>query len=161
MKRLTLLLVVSSSSIAFADPRLELEVAGGVSTHCFCKLSPALTARVGVDFAEHFTPSIRILTFALPGSDHHAWALLGEFRAHTRGRFQVNAGVALGFGKAFFDASEDGLEAQFFRVDPYVNVDVGARLMFGRWWVGANVGGMPALALYTATLNVGVSPFGE
>jgi hypothetical protein len=159
MKRLILLLVVSSSA-AWADPRLELEVAGGASAHCLCKIAPTLSARVGVDFAEHFTPSIRLMTFALPGSDNHTWAVLGEFRAHTKGRFQVNAGVGIGFGAAAFNAGEEGLDAKFFRVDPYVNVDVGARVMMGRWWIGANVGGMPGHGVYTAMLSVGVSPFG-
>lgn len=160
MKRIILVLVVSSSA-AWADPRLELEVGGGVSAHCLCKISPALSARVGVDFAEHFTPSVRMMTFALPGSDQHTWAVLGEFRAHTRGRFQVNAGAGIGFGAAAFNPGEDGLNAQFFRVAPYVNLDVGMRLMMGRWWLGANVGGMPGPGVYTAMVSVGVSPFGE
>ena len=160
MKRLILLLVVSSSA-AWADPRMELEVAGGASAHCLCKISPSLSARVGVDFADHFTPSVRMMTFALPGTDNHTWAVLGEFRAHTSGRFQVNAGAGIGFGAASFNAGEDGLDAQFFRVAPYVNLDVGARLMMGRWWIGANVGGMPAQRVMTAMLSVGVSPFGE
>ena len=160
MNRFALLLVFSSSA-AWADPRLELEVAAGASARCLCKLDPALSARVGVDFAEHFTPSIRLMTFALPGSDHHTWAVLGEFRAHTSGRFQVNAGAGIGFGEASFNAGEGGLDAQFFRVAPYVNVDAGVRLMLGRWWIGANVGGMPGQRVYTAMLSVGVSPFGE
>jgi hypothetical protein len=160
MKRLMLLLVVSSSA-AWASPRLELEVAGGASASCFCRISPTLSARVGVDFAEHFTPSLRLMTFALPGSDNHTWAVLGEFRAHTKGRFQVNAGAGIGFGAASFNAGEDGLNAEFFRVAPYINLDVGARLMVGRWWIGANIGGMPGQRVMTAMLSVGVSPFGE
>ncbi len=158
MKQMILLLVVSSSA-AWADPRLELEVAGGASTHCLCKISPALSARVGVDFAEHFTPSVRMMTFALPGSDNHTWAVLGEFRAHTRGRVQLNAGVGIGFGAAAFNATEGGLDAQFFHVAPYVNVDAGARVMMGAWWIGANIGGLPGQHVYTAMLSVGVSPF--
>lgn len=161
MKRLMLVLAVSSSAVAWADPRLELEVAGGASAHCLCKISPALSARIGVDFAEHFTPSVRLMTFALPGSDNHTWAVLGEFRAHTKGRFQLNAGAGIGFGAAQFNAGEGGLDAQFFRVSPYVNLDVGARVMLGRWWIGANIGGMPGQRVYTAMLSVGVSPFGE
>jgi len=160
MKRLMLVLVVSSSA-AWADPRLELEVGGGASAACLCKISPALSARLGVDFAEHFTPSVRMMTFALPGSDHHTWAVLAEFRAHTRGRFQVNGGVGLGVGAAAFNATEAGLDAEFFRISPYVNLDAGVRLMLGRWWIGANVGGMPGQRVVTAMLNVGVSPFGE
>lgn len=161
MKRWIFLLVVSSSAVALADPRLEIEAGGGVSANCFCAVHPTLTLRTGVDFADHFTPSIRLTTFALPGTENHTWAVLGEFRAHTSGRFQVNGGVGIGFGKAMFDASSDGLNADFFRVTPYVNVDVGARLMLGRWWVGANVGGMPWSHVFTATVNVGVSPFGD
>lgn len=156
-----MILLAMSSSAAWADPRLELEIGGGASASCLCKVSPALTARVGVDFAEHFTPSIRLMTFALPGSENHSWAVLGEFRAHTKGRFQVNAGVGIGFGNAHFNAGPDGLDAQFFKVAPYLNVDVGARVMLGRWWVGANVGAMPGSRVYLATLNVGVSPFGD
>lgn len=156
-----MLLLVVSSSAAWADPRLELEVAGGASAGCLCKISPALSARIGVDFAEHFTPSLRMMTFALPGSDNHTWAVLAEFRAHTKGRFQLNAGAGLGVGAAAFNATEEGLDAQFFRVAPYVNLDVGARLMLGRWWIGANVGGMPGPRVLSAMLSVGVSPFGE
>ncbi len=155
-----MLVLVVSSSAAWADPRLELEVAGGASAGCLCRVSPALSARLGVDFANWITPSIRMMTFALPGSDDHVWAVLGELRAHTRGRFQLNAGAGIGFGAATFNAGDEGLEAQFFRVKPYVNLDVGARLMFGRWWIGANVGGMPGNRVYTAMLSVGVSPFG-
>ena len=88
---------------------LELEVAGGASAACLCRVSPALSARLGVDFAEHFTPSVRMMTFALPGSEDHSWAVLGELRAHTKGRFQVNAGVGLGFGQAHFNAGPDGI----------------------------------------------------
>ncbi len=156
-----MLLLVVSSSGAWADPRLELEVAGGASARCLCKIVPTLSARVGVDFAEHFTPSVRAMTFALPGSDHHTWAVLAEFRAHTSGRLQANAGVGLGIGAAAINAGEDGLNSQFFRVEPYLNVDAGVRLMMGRWWIGANVGGMPAHQVVTAMLSVGVSPFGE
>lgn len=161
MMRMILVLVVLTSSVAFGDPQLELEVSGGASAHCLCGISPALSARLGVDFSEHFTPAVRLSTFALPGSDNHTWAVLGEFRAHTAGRFQVNAALGLGVGNAMFDAGADGLEARFFRVAPYVSVDVGARVMLGRWWIGANIGGMPANWVYLATLNVGVSPFGE
>lgn len=161
MKRWIILFAVSSSAVALADPRLELEVGGGVAANCLCTPRPALTVRTGVDFADHFTPSLRLTTFALPGTDDHTWAVLAEFRAHTSGRFQVNAGVGLGFGKASFDAGLDGLNANFFRVAPYVNVDVGARLMLGRWWIGANVGGMPGQRVLAATLNLGVSPFGD
>ena len=161
MKRLILLLAVSSSSAALADPRLELEIGGGASSGCLCKISPALSARLGVDFAEHFTPSIRMMTFALPGTDNHTWAVLAEFRAHTKGRVQVNAGAGIGFGAATFNANEDGLNAEFFRSAPYINVDAGLRVMLGRWWIGANVGGMPGHKIVTAMLTVGVSPFGE
>ncbi len=161
MKRWIFLLAVSSSVVAFADPRLELEVGGGVSASCLCAPAPALSARIGVDLAEHFTPSLRLLTFALPGSDHHTWAVLGEFRAHTKGRVQLNAGAGIGFGAAAFNATSDGLDAQFFRVAPFVNVDAGVRVMLGRWWVGANVGGMPWSKVATAMLSVGVSPFGD
>jgi hypothetical protein len=160
MKRLILVLALSSSA-AWADPRLELEVAGGASAHCLCKIAPAFSARLGVDFANFITPSVRMMTFALPGTDNHTWAVLGELRAHTRGRVQVNAGAALGFGAATFNAGEDGLNAEFFRVAPYVNVDVGLRVMMGQWWIGANVGGLPGQRVVTAMLSVGVSPFGS
>jgi hypothetical protein len=161
MKRWIVVLVVSAASAAFADPRLELEVGGGVSANCVCTLHPALTVRAGVDLADHFTPSLRMTTFALPGTDNHLWSVLAEFRAHTSGRFQVNGGVGVGLGKASFDANLDGLNANFFRVSPYVNVDGGVRLMLGRWWIGANVGGMPWQKVVSATLSVGVSPFGD
>ena len=160
MKRF-LLSVVLASSAAWADPRIELEVAGGASAGCLCKISPAFSARVGVDFAEHFTPSVRMLTFALPGSDNHSWAVLGELRAHTRGRVQVNGGVGLGVGTATFNANDEGLNAEFFRGAPYLNLDAGLRVMMGAWWIGANVGGMPGQRVYTAMLSVGVSPFSE
>jgi hypothetical protein len=158
MNRLNLVLVSLIATGAWASPRLELEVGGGATAHA--EPSPTFSARLGIDFIEHLTPSIRMLTLTPPGSEQQVWAMLGEFRVHSSGRFQVSAALGVGFGNAAFAAVDRRIDAEFFAVAPYVNADVGARLMLGRFWIGLNVGGMPWSNLWLATLNVGVGVFG-
>ncbi len=159
MKRFLFLAVLSSSQVASASPRLELEVGGGPVLQA--DFAPSLSARVGVDFAQHFTPSLKVLTLSAPGSERMNWATLGEFRAHTSGIFQVSGALGLGFGTAVIDTRTQGVDAQFFKVAPYISADLGARVMFGRFWVGMTVGGMPLEHLWMATLSIGVAPIGD
>ena len=161
MKRLLILALLSSSFGAWASPRLELEVGGGATGTASLRpdLSPSLGARVGVDLWEHFTPSLRVLTLSPLGSDHTSWATLAEARIHSSGIFQVSAALGAGFGNAEV-GTQPALDAQFFQVKPYLEGDVGARVMIGRFWIGLNVGGMPLDRTWIASLNVGVAAFG-
>ncbi len=159
MTRSVVLAVLFSSLAAWASPRLELEVGGGPILQT--DFAPSLSARVGVDLAEHFTPSLKVLTLSAPGAEQMNWATLAELRAHTSGTFQVGAGLGVGFGNAVVAAKSTGVDAQFFKVQPYLSGDVSARVMIGRFWVGLNVGGMPLEHLWMATLNVGVAAFGD
>jgi hypothetical protein len=150
-------------SAASASTALEMEAGGGVFGHA--DTSPTFTGRVGVDFWNHLTPSVRLMTLSPLDSGRSAWAVLGEIRAHSNGRWQVNAGLSLGLGTATFAGGTDhqALSANVYSVAPYVLGDVGLRLMLGRFWVGLNVGGspMPDNQYWMGTLSVGFRAFGE
>jgi hypothetical protein len=159
MKRWTILAGALVALAAGATPRLELEVGGGATGVTGAAMAPALNARVGVDFWEHVTPSLKVLT-ALPLEGDTSWATLAELGVHTSGTVQVSASVGLGFGNAVLSAGDRKLDAQFFQVKPYLEGEVGARVMFGRFWVGLNVGALPLDRTLLASLNLGVSAFG-
>jgi len=150
-------------SAAWASPQLEMEAGGGIFGHA--DSSPTFTGRVGVDFWNHLTPSVRLITLSPLDSGRSAWAVLGELRAHTNGRWQVNAGLSLGLGTATFATGTDHspLAANLYSASPYVMGDVGLRLMLGHFWVGVNVGGspMPDNQYWLGTLSVGFRMFGE
>jgi hypothetical protein len=150
-------------SAASASTGLEVEAGGGVFGHA--DTSPTFTGRVGVDFWNHITPSVRLMTLSPMDGGRSAWAVLGEIRAHSNGRWQVNAGLSLGLGTATFAAgtSKTSVSANLYSVSPYVMGDVGLRLMLGRFWVGLNVGGspMPDNQYWLGTLSVGFRAFGE
>jgi hypothetical protein len=61
------------------DPKIELEVSAGATART--QLTPTVSARVGVDFWNSFTPSVRVLSVA-------PWALnqRGPFRPSPRPR---------------------------------------------------------------------------
>jgi hypothetical protein len=153
---LPLLLLTSAPCLA---AKLELEVgAGATSARAFD--APSLTGRIGLDFFDHLTPSLRALALTPVGrSDLSAWALLGEVRAHTSGRFQLNAGLGVGVGSArFAPGPGTGVSARLDRVAPYLMGDVGARLCLWKFWVGLNVGGSPSSPGLMATLSLGWAP---
>jgi hypothetical protein len=154
--------VVLFCSAAHASTGLEMEAGGGVFGHA--DASPTFTGRLGVDFWTHITPGVRLMTLSPMDSGRSAWAVLGELRAHSNGRWQVNAGLSFGLGTATFAmAGKQGVSANVYSVAPYVLGDVGLRLMLGRFWVGLNVGGspMPDNQYWLGTLSVGFRAFGE
>ena len=162
-RRVAVLAAVLSSVSVWASPRLEMEAGGGVFGHG--DSSPTFTGRLGVDFWNHLTPSVRLMTLSPLDAGRSAWAILGELRAHSSGRFQVNAGLSLGLGTATFGGGSNNqpLNANVYGVAPYFLGDVGLRLMLGRFWVGLNVGGspMPDHQYWLGTLSVGFAAFGE
>jgi hypothetical protein len=143
---------------ALASPHLELE--GGAGVYGWSNPWPVLTARAGIDLFDWFTPSLRVTSASPVGFGQSEWAVLGEFRAHSRGTLQVNGGLGVGLGTAKLVANPfAGVNAQVASVAPYLVGDIGVRVMIGRAWVGANVGGAPISMAWLATLNVGVSLF--
>src|SRR3954471_14581956 len=110
MKRLLVMAVLAASvSARAASPNLEIEIGGGANSQSL--IAPTFTARLGLDLFEHLTPSVRVITL-MPGlstSAETSWAVLGELRGHTSGRFQLNAGVGLGVGNAVVGPLTDGL----------------------------------------------------
>ena len=150
------LLLTSAPALA---AKLELELgAGATASHSF--ETPSVTGRIGLDFFDHLTPSLRALALSPVGrGDLTAWAFLAELRAHTSGRFQLNAGLGVGVGSALFSPGPgSGVTARVDRVAPYLMGDVGARLCIGKFWVGLNVGGSPSSQGLMGTLSVGWAP---
>ena len=151
-----LLLLTSAPALA---AKLELELgAGATSARAF--ETPSVTGRIGLDFFDHLTPSLRALALTPVGrGDLTAWALLGEMRAHTSGRFQLNVGLGVGVGSALFGPGPgSSVNARFDRVAPYLMGDVGARLCISKIWVGLNVGGSPSSPGLMGTLSLGWAP---
>ena len=157
--RLFLLLSAVVAVPAFASPALEIEL--GAGAHGLKEAAPTVTGRLGLDLWNWFTPSFRVMSLNSLASDQQAWAMLGELRAHTRGRFQLNGGLGLGFALASFAPGDDrGVNAKVTTVNTYLQGDIGLRLTIGRFWVGLNVGGAPYQQMFMGTLNLGVRAFG-
>ncbi len=160
MKTLRLLCALSLALAvpALAGPKLELEVgAGGSGTKA---AAATLTGRIGVDLLDWFTPSVRVVTLTPLGGAPTALAVLGEVRAHTSGKLQLTAGVGVGVATATFVPGATGVDATVARATPWLQGDVGLRVVLGPFFVGLGVGGAPAAQRWMATLSVGVAAFG-
>lgn len=160
MRRLPLLAFWLIAIPALARPSLELEVGAGANGN-FRALSPSFSARAGLDFFNLLTPSVKVMTLNSLGSPNAAWALLGELRAHTRGRLQLTGGIAVGFGTAVFSSHPEGITPSVATLKPWVTADVGARVLLGPFFVGFNLGGTPFNPGWTAMLTVGFKLFRE
>jgi hypothetical protein len=139
--------------------KLELEVGAG-STGSDDLSGPAITGRIGVDFLDHLTPSLRVLALSpVRGGDYQSWAMLGELRAHTSGTVQLTAGLGVGFASALVSPGVgDSVNARLHRTEPYVLGDLGARVTISKFWLGLSVGGSPSTPGFMATLSIGWSP---
>jgi hypothetical protein len=108
MFRLIASLTLFGAAPAFASG-LEVELGGGGGA-TWQTFAPAITGRLGVDWVDHITTSVRLLTLTgmhgqLTGtsqdvtSGYQAWAALAELKVHTSGTFQLSAGAGLGVGQ--------------------------------------------------------------
>lgn len=143
-----------------ADPRLELEVGAGASS--LAHPTPTFAGRIGVDLLDWFTPSLQVMSATPLSGAAAGFGIIAELRAHTRGRFQLTGGVGMGLATASFTSPSSGLvDAQLNRVSPYLFADLGVRVTFGPFWVGASVGGAPLAQQWLALLTVGFAAFGS
>ncbi|MBL8918972.1 MAG: hypothetical protein JNJ54_08955 [Myxococcaceae bacterium] len=143
------------------DAKLELEVGAGATSRD--AISPTVSARVGVDLWNWFTPSVRLVSVAPWAGPESAWAIQGELRAHTRGRvLQLTGGVGLGLATANVVRSSSGLDANLTRPAlPWLTGDLGLRALLGPFFVGVAVGGAPLQQQWLASLNLGFVAFGD
>ncbi|MDP1920316.1 MAG: hypothetical protein Q8L14_28990 [Myxococcales bacterium] len=163
-------LVSFVSTAAFAEPeqvapstdqpKLELEVSAGATART--ELTPTVSARIGVDFWNWFTPSIRVLSVAPWAGSQSAWAIQAELRGHTKGSLlQLTGGLGLGLATANVLRSDAGLDASLARpAQPWLTGDIGARLLLGPFFIGVSVGGAPLQRQWLGSLNLGVIAFG-
>lgn len=159
------LFVVSSSALAHEqvkrsvdDPKLEVEVSGGVTSRT--DVTPTVSARLGVDLWNWFTPSVRLVSVAPWAGSQSAWAVQGELRAHTRGTFQLTGGLGFGLATANVVRTGSGLDADLTRPAlPWLTGDVGARVRLGPLFLGVSVGGAPLQQQWLASLNLGFVAF--
>jgi hypothetical protein len=166
MKTLLALALLSTPVLAHerverpADgPKLEVEVSGGVTSRT--DLTPTVSARLGVDVWNWFTPSVRLLSVAPWAGSQSAWAIQAELRAHSKGTFQLTGGVGLGLATANVVRTGSGLDAELTRPAlPWLTGDVGARVLLGPIFVGVSVGGAPLQQQWLASLNLGFVAFG-
>jgi hypothetical protein len=157
--RLVALAALLSSAPALAGPRLELEVGGGVFD--VSAPAPTFTGRLGVDVLGFFTPSLRVTTLTPFSASASSWLLLAELRLHTPGMVQLTGGVAAGFATADVrHPSSAPLEATVARNAPWLQADLGLRVVVSRFWVGAAVTYAPFAQQWLGTLNLGVAFFG-
>ncbi|MEW5743344.1 MAG: hypothetical protein AB1938_30825 [Myxococcota bacterium] len=158
--RLVALALVLSSVPALAGPKLELELGGGAVD--WSAPQPTFTGRVGADLFGFFTPSLRVTSLSPFSASASTWLVLGELRLHTPGPVQVTGGVGLGFATADVRHVPDApLEASVTRNAPWLQADLGLRVMLGRFWLGAAVTSAPLERQWMGTLNLGVALFGD
>ena len=134
-----------------AAARLELEVGAGAESRA---AAPMLTGRVGVDFFDWLTPSLRAFAVSPPGGDVSAWALAGELRAHTRGRVQMFGALGLALGNAYLFAENDTYSARMVRQGAYLLGELGARLRLFDFFLGLSVGGSPLSDRFLVTASL-------
>jgi hypothetical protein len=157
--RFLALAALLSAAPALAGPRLELELGGGVFD--VATPQPAFTGRIGVDLLGFLTPSLRVSSLTPFSASASSWLVLAELRLHTPGMVQLTSGVAVGFATADVQhASSAPLEASVTRNAPWLQADVGLRVVVSRFWVGAGVTYAPFAQQWMGTLNLGVSLFG-
>ena len=158
---LTLAALLCASSAA-AFPALELEVGGGASGRDGVEtIAPTFSARLGLDLFDRVVVSLRGLSLSPLNAPTQVWGLLADAHVHTRGRFQVNGGLGVGFAQGTFTAQEGGFDARFNGARPFMLADVGVRLVLGHFFAGLNVGGWPWTPVWMGTLTVGVRFFGD
>lgn len=152
--RVAVLSAVLFAVPALAAPTLELEVGGGAfDIHA---PQPTFTGRVGVDLLGFITPSLRVTSLTPLSGSASAWLMLGEVRLHTPGTVQLTGGVAVGFATADVTYAAP-LDTSVTRLSPWLQADLGLRVMLGRFWVGAAVTSAPLQSQWMGTLNLGVS----
>ena len=142
-----------------AAPKLELELGAGASG--LSTANPTFLGRIGLDLANWFTPSLRVMSVTPLSGHAMGWSVLGELRAHTRGHVQFMGGLGIGLATAAFTTRPSGgLDAQLNSVSPYLYADLGVRFVFGPFWVGLSAGGAPLAQQWLGLLTVGFSAFG-
>ena len=149
IRNLVLLSAVLLGTNAFAT-KLELEIGAGAATAA--TTTPALTARIGVDFLDHLTPSLRALAVATPSgreglAGYETWALLAELRAHTAGTVQLTAGLGMGIGRINL-APTPSVAGQLDGPGAYLAGDLGVRVMVQSLWVALGITASPSRALF-------------
>ena len=149
--------MVLAFPLAAGAAKLELEIG---SMHVVAPQPRALTARIGLDVLGHLTPSVRALTQSGTCCGRETWALLGELRAHTGGWLQLTAGLGLGVGTAYLaERSPDAASVRVQRApSQYMMGDLGLRVMFRDFWVGAGVARSTGWDGYRGMLSVGWAP---
>lgn len=156
---LVVLAAVLSSATALASPKLELEVGGGAFD--VSSPQPTFTGRVGADLLGFFTPSLRVTSLTPLGGERSAWLVLGELRLHTPGTLQLTGGLGLGFATADVPRASV-LDTSVTRSGaPWLQADLGLRVVLGRFFVGAAVTSAPLERHWMGTLNLGVALFGD
>lgn len=142
------------------DPKLEVEVSGGVTSRD--DVSPTVSARLGVDFWNWFTPSVRVVSVSPWAGTQSAWAIQGELRGHTKGTLlQLTGGLGIGIATANVSRSTSGLGAELTRpAQPWLTGDIGVRALLGPVFLGVSVGGAPLQQQWLASLNLGFVAFG-
>jgi hypothetical protein len=148
---------VLSALPALAAPTLELEVGGGAFD--VRAPQPTITGRVGVDLLGFVTPSFRVTSLTPLRGASSAWLVLGEARLHTPGPVQLTGGVALGFATAHVTHAAP-LDTSVSRVSPWLQADLGLRVVLGRFWIGVAVTSAPLQSYWMGTLNLGASFLG-
>jgi hypothetical protein len=156
--RLVALTAVLFAVPVLAGPALELEVGGGAFD--VRAPQPTFTGRIGVDLLGFVTPSFRVTSLTPLSGATSAWLMLGEVRLHTPGPVQLTGGVAVGFATA--DVTHVApLDTSVTRLAPWLQADLGLRVVLGRFWLGAAVTSAPFQRQWMGTLHLGVSFFGS
>ena len=130
------------------DPKLEVEVSGGVTSRS--DLTPTVSARLGVDLWNWFTPSVRLVSVAPWSGSQSAWAIQAELRGHTRGSLlQLTGGIGFGLATANVVRAPTGVDADLSRpAQPWLTGDLGGRVLLGPLFLG--VSGWRAVAAAVA-----------
>jgi hypothetical protein len=164
MFRLIASLTLFGAAPAFASG-LEVELGGGGGA-TWQTFAPAITGRLGVDWVDHITTSVRLLTLTgmhgqLTGtsqdvtSGYQAWAALAELKVHTSGTFQLSAGAGLGVGQP--SVAEPWSAApphSNSALVPYTQGSLGGRLkVLDSVWLGSD------LTLVAWNITLANSPF--
>ena len=153
-------LLVCSSAAAF--PALEVEAAGGIlGRDSVQSIAPTFAGRVGLDLFDRVTVSMRGMSLSPITAPTQVWGFLADAHVHTRGHFQVNGGLGVGFALAAFSSGDKALDVSLSGVRPFLLADVGVRLALGHFFIGLNAGGWPWTPMWMGTLSFGVRFFGD
>jgi hypothetical protein len=155
----TLTLSLLLAAPARAAPKLELELGAGASG--LTAPNPTFLGRIGLDLANWFTPSVRVMSVTPLSGHAMGWSVLAELRAHSSGHVQFMGGLGIGLATAaFVTRPSGGLDAQVNSISPYLYADLGVRFTFGPFWVGLSAGGAPLAQQWLGLLTVGFCAFG-